>query len=391
MAQINLSDIPSLFGKTESTNISLAKYRAVVGEHGPSASLQTSSFNLVGFDGYESKSMVFRFDPQKLYCTLDTKNASSIPSDYPSANVKAELLNDKDQPKTYGNGYTSGAFYMQVDRNHLLRFTDRNVNEAYNVPPASSGFFWICGWWKPDYVRTYSEWNESIAGDPDVFTASFATDAQLKLRVSNAVFFHADSMAYDENIDSTTGYSGYQIATNCRIVCGSFANNTQADAFYTNGQLIVNQYSQGGTGTNNRRTKIYCREADSGPSNDHPQAFVSGSTWYFLAVRSGKGNSQTADERVYIASASNGTSEEETTEVNFYVESGTSSDPTPTLRNIADSDNNRAVIGGNINFSYGQASPEFSTGLRWVYDSDLNKADIDQIYNNTKAFYEILT
>ena len=93
-----------------------------------------------------------------------------------------------------------------------------------------------------------------------------------------------------------------------------------------------------------------------------------------------------------MASASNGTSESSTTEKSYYSTSGTGTGDFPKIRSAgAYRTDNRPTIGGQFNFNWGHACAEFTTGLRWVYDTDLTQAQIDTIYNNTKEYYTSLT
>ena len=395
MAEVNLADIPALFGKSETTNISLAKYRATAGEHAPSSSLQTGSFNLGGLEGYTSASMVFRYDPAKMYCTLDDLNTSTVPADYSSANVKAVVKSDANSTKGYDNGFTSGSFFMQVDRNHIIEFTSRLANgESLQVSAAnnSSTFFTICGWWNQDLTTCFSEYNEgTVTGSADVFQGSFASDSQRKIRVQQAAFLASDFLPYNRDFDANVGYSGYQININSTNVIGGFANNTQGNSPHANGVVAINRYNGGGSGASHRRTSQFARNASTGVENTHPQALKNANAWYFLAFKMAKSSTQSGD-RAYIASASSGASESNTVELTAYNNTGTATGNFPTRKSSgAYVSSNRPTIGGQLNFNWGHACAEFTTGLRWVYDTGLTKSQIDTIYNNTKQYYQDLT
>jgi len=395
MAEVNLADIPALFGKSETTDISLAKYRATAGEHAPSASLQSGSFNLAGFEGYTSASMVFRYDPAKMYCTLDDLNTSTVPADYSSANVKAVVKSDANSTKSYDNGFTSGSFFMQVDRNHIIEFTSRLSNgQSLQVSIAndSTAFFTVCGWWKQDLTTCFSEYNEgTITGSSDVYQGSFASTSQRQTRVNLNGFLTSDFMPYNRDFDANVGYSGYDIRIQSTNVIGGFDNNTQTDAPHANGNVIVGKYNDGGSGASHRRTQTFFRNVATGQTNTDPQALLNSDAWYFLAFTIAKSGTVTGDAG-YAASASNGSSEANTTERSYYATSGTGTGNFPKIRSAgAYRTENRPAIGGQFNFNYGHGCAEFTTGLRWVYDTKLTKAQIDTIYNNTKGYYTSLT
>lgn len=394
MAEVNLADIPALFGKSETTNISLAKYRATAGEHAPSASLQSGSFNLGGFEGYNNTSMVFRYDPAKMYCTLDDLNSTTVPADYSAANVKSEVQADDSAVKTYNDGFTSGSFFMQIDRNHIIRFTSRlSAGQSLAVSAAnnSSTFWTVCGWWQQDLTTCFSEFNEVDGGSDDVFQGTFASTSQRKVRVQQAQFLASDFMPYNRDFDANVGYSGYAINVNSTNVIGGFANNSQGNSPHANGVVAVNRYNGGGSGGSHRRTSQFNRNASTGVENTHPQAMKDSNAWYFIAFKLAKSSVQSGD-RAYIASASSGANESTTTEISAYNNTGTGTGNFPTRKSSgAYVGSNRPVIGGQLNFNWGHACAEFTTGLRWVYDTDLTKDQIDTIYNNTKEYYTSLT
>jgi hypothetical protein len=395
MAEVNLADIPALFGKSETTNISLSKYRATAGEHAPSASLQTGSFNLGGLEGYTSASMVFRYDPAKMYCTLDDLNTSTVPADYSSANVKAVVKSDANSTKGHDNGFTSGSFFMQVDRNHIIEFTSRLSNgQSLQVSAAnnSSTFFTVCGWWNQDLTTCFSEYNEgTVTGSADVFQGSFASTSQRQKRIQQACFLASDFLPYNRDFDANVGYSGYQININSTNVIGGFANNTQGNSPHANGSVATARYNGGGSGASHRRNSVFFRNASSGVENTDVNKLGDADAWYFMAFKIAKSSTQSGD-RAYIASASAGSSEASTTERTHFSISGTGTGNFPTRKSSgAYVSSNRPTIGGQLNFNYGHACPEFTTGLRWVYDTGLTKSQIDTIYNNTKQYYQDLT